>query len=103
MLGSAHPKARRAASQEAWTEWFKFYGGTGPVDAIFGKILRRNDSYLAQESGWAVMAGGRGPQAMPMCLPAPPSDAVKRCNGLHRDQFGVDVEPSCNDSKSGAQ
>jgi hypothetical protein len=44
-----------------------------------------------------------GPQAMPVRLSAPPSDAVKRCHGLHRDQFGVDDEPSCNDSKSGPQ
>jgi hypothetical protein len=48
MLGSAHPKAWRAASQEAWPERLTFYRSIGSIGAIFGKILRRNDSYLAK-------------------------------------------------------
>jgi hypothetical protein len=50
MLGSAHPKALSAASQEAWPERLKFYGVADAIGAIFGKIPLRNDSYLAKET-----------------------------------------------------
>src|SRR5215216_107076 len=81
MLGSAHPKARRAASQEAWPERLKFYRGTGAIDAIFGKILHRNDSYLAKV--WSSVRQARNGPSDGLTIPGP----IRHCGELLRGQF----------------